>query len=452
MVDIAMSDNFGLENDNADGDDDEEEGTLRKLAYIPNLAKPCKVWYRGRYLTVERESRWSCLRLRIFSRDRTILNSFMEDTRSLYKAAEKKGVSIYAADTGGFWTFMTARPKRPLNSIVMDPGVKERLLNDARNFLACRKWYSDRGIPYRRGYLLHGAPGSGKTSIIHSIAGELGLDVYIVTVSRAGMDDTALNQLISNMPSRCIALMEDVDAAFTRGVTRDFSSASGPVSASGKKPDEEGDELKPNEEAASRVTLSGLLNALDGIGAQEGRILFATTNKYNALDPALCRPGRMDLHIEFHLASRYQAENLYKSFFTEVELQEGISDSDSAASEKASDLPVLVPPSPPATPPPASSDLLPTPTADVGHMNTSDVFSTPVCLPKTQACELARRFADAIPEREFSMASLQGYLMLYKSDPPAAVTDAPAWVREEMARGATRGIHGPEAPLPSTVA
>lgn len=99
----------------------------------------------------------------------------MEDARQLYKAAERKCISIYAADTyvfkaqkhgvrglltafslhsAGYWQFMTARPKRPLSSIILDPGVKERILNDARNFLACRKWYSDRGIPYRRGYLL----------------------------------------------------------------------------------------------------------------------------------------------------------------------------------------------------------------------------------------------------------------------------------------------------------
>jgi AAA+ superfamily predicted ATPase len=52
-----------------------------------------------------------------------------------------------------------------------------------------------------------------------------------------------------------------------------------------------------------------LLNALDGISAQEGRLLFATTNRYHTLDPALTRPGRMDLHVEFRLASQYQARN-----------------------------------------------------------------------------------------------------------------------------------------------
>ncbi|KAJ8077742.1 hypothetical protein PM082_002175 [Marasmius tenuissimus] len=70
---------------------------------------------------------------------------------------------------------------------------------------------------------------------------------------------------------------------------------------------------------SSRVSLSGLLHALDGISAQEGRILFATTNKYSSLDPALCRPGRMDAHIEFKLASRYQAKELFKRFYNRAD-------------------------------------------------------------------------------------------------------------------------------------
>ncbi|KAH9836523.1 P-loop containing nucleoside triphosphate hydrolase protein [Rhodofomes roseus] len=450
VVDVSTSEQFGLEA--TEEDEDEETSSSRKLTYLPDLSKSYKMWYKGRYMVVTRESRWSTMQLSIFSRDRAVLHNFMEDARQLYKAAEKKCVSIYAADTGGFWNFMTARPKRPLTSIIMDPGVKERLLNDARNFLASRKWYSDRGIPYRRGYLLYGAPGSGKTSVIHSIAGELGLDVYIVTVSRAGMDDTALTELISNMPRRCIALMEDIDAAFKRGVTRELLPESGSMSPRGGEQKKDGDDddkgPKPVEEAASRVTLSGLLNALDGIGAQEGRILFATTNNYKALDPALCRPGRMDLHVEFRLASRYQAENLYKSFFTEEDKPQGETSSDDVASEK---LLGSVPPSPPATPPPASPDLLASPAPDARQPNPSDSFSIPVTLSKREGCELAARFANIIPERQFSMAGLQGYLMLYKSDPRAAVVDAPAWVKEEMARMGTQGGRLAEAPLTSGV-
>ena len=66
----------------------------------------------------------------------------------------------------------------------------------------------------------YGAPGSGKTSIIQSLAGELGLDVYVISLSRMGLDDSGLNELISQLPEKCIALMEDIDAAFHRGINR----------------------------------------------------------------------------------------------------------------------------------------------------------------------------------------------------------------------------------------
>ncbi|KIJ50440.1 hypothetical protein M422DRAFT_96980, partial [Sphaerobolus stellatus SS14] len=73
--------------------------------------------------------------------------------------------------------------KRPMSCIVLDPGVKEMLMEDTRDFLSSEKWYADRGIPFRRGYLLHGVPGSGKSSLIHAIAGELALDIYVVSLS-----------------------------------------------------------------------------------------------------------------------------------------------------------------------------------------------------------------------------------------------------------------------------
>ena len=119
------------------------------------------------------------------------------------------------------WRHIASRQKRPLNSIILDPGIKDLLINDARDFLGSKSWYAARGIPFRRGYLLvsflnlwlalsftildvfqYGAPGSGKTSIIHSLAGELGLDVYIVSLARTGLDDTRLNELISDLPGK----------------------------------------------------------------------------------------------------------------------------------------------------------------------------------------------------------------------------------------------------------
>lgn len=107
--------------------------------------------------------------------------------------------------------------------------------------------------------------------MIHGLASELGLDVYVISLSRTGLDDSALQELISDLPERCIALMEDIDAAFHHGITRNLE-ADGDENKT--KPDGEN---AGKETSASRVTLSGLLNALDGVGAQEGRVLFAVS-------------------------------------------------------------------------------------------------------------------------------------------------------------------------------
>ena len=94
-----------------------------------------------------------------------------------------------------------------------------------------------------------------------------------MTLSRENVDDSALNQLFNDLPGRCIILMEDVDVAFVHGVSRSDTEPDAASSLTAK----------------SKLSLSGILNALDGVGAQEGRLLFATTNRIDALDSALCR-------------------------------------------------------------------------------------------------------------------------------------------------------------------
>ncbi|KAG5647856.1 hypothetical protein DXG03_007780 [Asterophora parasitica] len=370
-------------------------------------------------------------KLAIMTRHHRFLNELLLEAKTEYMAAQQNSISIYVADSSNDWRNVATRPKRPLHSIVLDPGVKDLLIDDARDFLASKLWYTTRGIPFRRGYLLYGAPGSGKTSIIHSLAGELGLDVYIISLSRIGMDDTSLSQLTSELPEKCIALMEDIDAAFTQTLNRDDTTSV-----------EQTDSPKSHEppKSTSRVSLSGLLNALDGVGAQEGRILFATTNKYESLDPALCRPGRMDIHIEFKLASKFQARELYRCFYLPVgeegagddnedvpekELVDSGDDSSESASLIDLEIPAEKPPVKSASTPPSPSSEL------VAARNSSHLDRAPK-LSRPQVLQLAARFADAIPDRRFSMASLQGYLMGYKTRPFDAVKDVTSWVEKEL--------------------
>lgn len=149
------------------------------------------------------------------------------------------------------------------------------------------QWYADRGIPFRRGYLLHGVPGSGKSSLIHAIAGELMLDIYVVSLSSSWISDSTLTTLMGRVPARCILLLEDLDAAFTRSVSRDKNSNGNPEGNDDGDNDQGDIPSGPPTSSRSRrhqrdqlsevntLSLSGLLNALDGVAAAEGRLLFA---------------------------------------------------------------------------------------------------------------------------------------------------------------------------------
>lgn len=244
-----------------------------------------------------------CWHYSVVARNNTILKQLVLQAKKEYEAEAIHRIQIYFADSHGSWRWTDSRHKRPMSSIVLNPGVKEMLLNDTRDFLKSEKvisvfyqshvsliinpqWYADRGIPFRRGYLLHGVPGSGKSSLIHAIAGELMLDIYVVSLSSSWISDSTLTTLMGRVPARCIVLLEDLDAAFTRSVTRDKSSNGTPDSSSNSS--EEGAPEQPVTSSSSRhrrhkdhisdvntLSLSGLLNALDGVAAAEGRILFA---------------------------------------------------------------------------------------------------------------------------------------------------------------------------------
>jgi mitochondrial chaperone BCS1 len=197
------------------------------------------------------------------------------------------GVSILTARNEE-WLSSSWQPKRPLESLVLADQVLEDLLVDLRDFLKSATWYAERGIPYRRGYLLHGPPGTGKTTLVLAAAGELKLSVAVLSLSNRLMSDESLRAMVDALPLATILLIEDVDCVFKdRRGTNDVTG----------------------------VTLSGLLNALDGVSSREGRVLFLTTNHPERLDPALIRPGRVDRKVELGHATPDQARRLFLWFY-----------------------------------------------------------------------------------------------------------------------------------------
>lgn len=221
------------------------------------------------------------------------------------KAHEGKTV-MYTAMGSEWRPFGHPRKRRPIESVVLDSGLGERILSDCREFIENPGWYSDRGIPYRRGYLLHGPPGCGKSSFITALAGEIEFGICVLNLSERGLSDDRLNHLLSVAPQQTIILLEDVDAAF---ISREDSV-----------------QQRAAYEGLSRVTFSGLLNCLDGVASTEARILFMTTNYLERLDPALIRPGRVDVKEYIGWCSWAQLRQMFLRFYPDYVLADKFAD------------------------------------------------------------------------------------------------------------------------------
>ncbi|KAG8626760.1 hypothetical protein KVT40_005705 [Elsinoe batatas] len=230
---------------------------------------------------------------------RHIFESIFAEAHALSVENVEGKTVIYTLSNMQWLPLGEPRRKRPFSSVVLAEGVSARILADVREFLDARTWYLDRGIPYRRGYMLHGPPGTGKTSFVQALAGELDYNIAMLSLSQRGLHDDLLNRLLLNVPPRTIVLLEDADAAFANRRQREEDGYSG-----------------------GSVTFSGLLNALDGVASAEERIVFMTTNYIERLDEALVRPGRIDMMVHLGNASEWQVEQMWDRFYGEMELGE----------------------------------------------------------------------------------------------------------------------------------
>uniref|UniRef100_A0A7N2LVW2 AAA+ ATPase domain-containing protein n=1 Tax=Quercus lobata TaxID=97700 RepID=A0A7N2LVW2_QUELO len=162
-------------------------------------------------------------------------------------------------------------------TLAMDSELKKELMEDLNNFLNGKEYYKRIGKAWKRGYLLYGPPGTGKSSLIAAMANYLNFDIYDLDLSDV-KSNTELRLLLLSMPSRSILVIEDIDCSIKL-----------------ENRENENDHNTGN----NKMTLSGLLNFIDGLWSCCGdeRVIIFTTNYKEQLNPALLRPGRMDVHI-----------------------------------------------------------------------------------------------------------------------------------------------------------
>ena len=207
---------------------------------------------------------------------------------------EAPTASILASKPVGYeWKDLISR-RRNSNEI---PFSKAHLdvLDDVHTWIKSETWYKERMITWRRGYLFHGKPGSGKTSAAKMIAKKFDLPIYSFDLASFTNEELYTQWTNCARCSPCIILLEDIDNVF------------------------KGRENIVNVMGEMGVTFDNLINLIDGAQEMDGVIVIITTNDFKSLDPALIREGRTDEHYEFGPLSMPEAMMICSKFLPEID-------------------------------------------------------------------------------------------------------------------------------------
>jgi chaperone BCS1 len=340
------------------------------------------VQYKGRRLAFRRQHQAGEFRSReevsisCFGNSPQILKELLNECCTEYAKLVQGKTCVYEPHPEGAWIRSAVSKLRRISTVILDESRKRELLDDIKDFLdpVSQQWYSDRDTPYRRGYLLYGPPGTGKSSLSSAIAGHFDLNIYILNLST--ISEAILKRLFDSLPSRCIILLEDIDAVSSN---RDAETEGSHRIATGSP-------SRMSKPVGGKASLSSILNVIDGVGSQEGRILIMTTNHITRLDEALIRPGRVDKKVELGLADNTMTADLFCLVFK-----------------------------------PVQEDVARPKDAQSGD-NTKVHEAAVIQRKKAERVEqLAKEFAGNVPELKFSPAEIFCFLMEHRKSPEEAI-------------------------------
>jgi chaperone BCS1 len=251
--------------------------------------------------------RTESLTFRTIGRRQAFLTHFVREIVECHEKNVGIKSSLFIYDDG--WMRVKGYSPRLAESVILKSGEKDQLIRDIEKFRKSRQRYRQLGVPYHRGYLLYGPPGTGKTSLVSAMAARFEMQIYAINLS--SFTDRSLALAMNDVPPSSVILFEDIDcmkSGKARLIPDETPGTSGASSSEDRK----------HESTALGVTLSGLLNALDGFSAPENVLFVMTSNVVENLDPALLRPGRIDYKLYMGHADDRQKIELYKRFFPDA--------------------------------------------------------------------------------------------------------------------------------------
>ncbi|XP_074366268.1 AAA-ATPase ASD, mitochondrial-like [Apium graveolens] len=237
--------------------------------------------------------------------------------RKLYTNNKNETWSRYGGRT--MWSHVVFEHPASFHTLALEAKKKKDIMNDLITFSKAKDYYAKVGKAWKRGYLLHGPPGTGKSTMIAAMANLLQYDVYDLELTSV-KDNTELRKLLIDTSGKSIIVIEDIDCSL------DLTGQRKKKEKDVETKDEKDAVKKAVENAGtdeSKVTLSGLLNFIDGLWSACGgeRVIVFTTNYLEKLDPALIRRGRMDKHIEMSYCS-FEAFKVLANNYLDIESHE----------------------------------------------------------------------------------------------------------------------------------